>query len=375
MLRALNERTVLEAIRSGAPISRAEISRRVGISKPTVSLALRSLLEASLVREADGDSRGRYGATLYETVPEARLVLGLDMGARFLRAAICDLHGQVRARQDIETSPEAGVFERLDMAAGLRDRLITAASGLSASAIDGVVLAVPGVVHPSGVVNLAGNIAGLDGLDVGRELETRTGLRTSVHNDINLAAVGERWRGVGQGVDNFAFVSVGTGLGAGLILRGDLVVGQHGAAGEIDFAVRGGHDDLGARPISMFAQALAERGDVETALRQPYAVPDIFAAARAGDELARAVVREAAARIATYVLPIAAVADVELVVLGGGIGVNGDLLLEPITEELTRHLPFPPRVEVSSLGDAAVLTGALAVGLTTALENAFADRG
>src|SRR5204863_1550977 len=88
LLKHLNERTVLEAIRADAPISRAEISRRVGISKPTVSLALRSLVEARLVREVNGaGQRGRYGATLFESVPEARLVLGLDMGARFLRGA------------------------------------------------------------------------------------------------------------------------------------------------------------------------------------------------------------------------------------------------------------------------------------------------
>src|SRR2546421_5450655 len=105
MLRALNERTVLEAIRADAPISRAEISRRVGISKPTVSLALKSLLDAGLVRELDGTTyKGRYGATLFESVPEARLVLGLDMGARFLRGAICDLHGEGRARQGVETA-------------------------------------------------------------------------------------------------------------------------------------------------------------------------------------------------------------------------------------------------------------------------------
>src|SRR6184192_1635757 len=105
LLKHLNERTVLEAIRASAPISRAEISRRVGISKPTVSLALKSLLDAGLVRELDGATyKGRYGATLFESVPEARLVLGLDMGARFLRGAICDLHGEVRARHDVETA-------------------------------------------------------------------------------------------------------------------------------------------------------------------------------------------------------------------------------------------------------------------------------
>ena len=85
-------------------------------------------------------------------------------------------------------------------------------------------------------------------------------------------------------------------------------------------------------------------------------------------------VQEAARRIALHVTPIAAVVDVELVVIGGGIGANGDLLLAPIREQMRAHLPLPPRVEVSTLGDAAVLTGALAVGLTSALENAFADR-
>src|ERR671931_1260633 len=105
LLKNLNERTVLEAIRAGAPISRAEISRRAGISKPTVSLALESLLDAGLVREAVHDPAGpSYGALFFEPVPEAALVLGLDLGARFLRGALCDLHGEVRARLDVERS-------------------------------------------------------------------------------------------------------------------------------------------------------------------------------------------------------------------------------------------------------------------------------
>ncbi len=380
MLRSLNERTVLETIRSAAPISRAEISRRVGISKPTVSLALRSLLEAKLVREVDGDDhRGRYGATMFEAVPEARLVLGLDMGARFLRGAICDLHGDIRARQDVETAG-ADAVELLDAASELRQQLIDA-SELSADSIDGAVIGVPGVVDQvGGVTRLAANIPGLEGLDIGHELETRLGVGVSVQNDINLAAVGERWRGVGRGVENFAFVSVGTGLGAGLVIGGELVAGHHGAAGEIDFALgEDEHNDPSAAALSAFAArvaaAAAARPGVATLLEPPYAVPAIFGAARAGDPLAEEVVTEAARRIAVQVTPISAVLDVELIVLGGGIGANGDLLLAPIRASLVQRLPFPPKVEVSMLGDAAVLTGALAVGLTSALENAFADRG
>src|SRR6201989_998479 len=101
LLKDLNERTVLETIREGAPISRAEISRRAGISKPTVSLALQALVDAGLAREVDpAPGRPTYGAVYFDLVPEAGLVLGLDLGARFLRGAICDLRGEIRARQD-----------------------------------------------------------------------------------------------------------------------------------------------------------------------------------------------------------------------------------------------------------------------------------
>jgi predicted NBD/HSP70 family sugar kinase len=377
MLRALNERTVLEAIRADAPISRAELSRRVGISKPTVSLALQSLLDARLVRPVDGAHRGRYGATLFESVPEARLVLGLDMGARFLRGAICDLHGDVRARQDLETAG-ADALSLLDSAADLRLQLI-AASELSPDAIDGAIIGVPGAVDPTtGDVRLAENIAKLAGLEIGHELESRLGVTVSVENDINLAAVGEHWRGVARGVENFAFLSVGTGLGAGLVIRGELHRGHHGAAGELDFALGEAareRDDPCAAAISEFADELAREGRLATAVQAPFAVPAVFGAARAGDALARAVVAEAARRIAVHIAPIAAVGDLELVVLGGGVGANGDLLLAPIRELLAAQLPFAPRVEVSSLGDAAVITGALAIGLRSALDNAFSDRG
>jgi predicted NBD/HSP70 family sugar kinase len=100
----------------------------------------------------------------------------------------------------------------------------------------------------------------------------------------------------------------------------------------------------------------------------------VFSAARAGDALARRVVDEVALRIARYSLMVAAVTDVEVVVIGGGVGSNGDLLLEPIRARLNEWMEYPPRVEVSSLGEAAVLSGALSVGLRAALDNVFENR-
>src|ERR671936_2287991 len=128
LLKDLNERTVLEAIRSAAPISRAEISRRVGISKPTVSLALRSLEDAGLVREASrGPDGPSYGAVFFEPVPDAAFVVGLDLGSRFLRGAVADLAGEMRARQDVELRG-ADADAALDAIATLHDALIETAS-------------------------------------------------------------------------------------------------------------------------------------------------------------------------------------------------------------------------------------------------------
>jgi predicted NBD/HSP70 family sugar kinase len=369
LLKHMNERTVLETIREGAPISRAEISRRAGISKPTVSLALQSLLRAGLVRETEPDpGRPSYGAVYFEPAAEAAFVLGFDLGAHFLRGAACDLAGEVRAREDVEL-PSTHAETALETIAALRTSLVEAA-GFSEELVDGVVVGVPGVVEPDGGgINLATNVPGLEGRPFAAELQERLGLPVTLENDINLAALGEHWRGVARDVDDFAFLSIGTGMGAGIVLRGELHRGHHGAAGEVDYALGGGlRDDVD--PCASAVAALAE----QLGLAPPVDARSTFAAARAGDSLARQVVEETARRIAIHVAPISAVADIRLVVLGGGIGANGDLLLEPVRALLAEWMPYPPRVEVSSLGEAAVLTGALAVGLHSALDNVFLNR-
>ena len=376
LLKHLNERTVLEAIRAGAPISRAEISRRAGISKPTVSLALQSLVEAGLVREAlEGPSGPRYGAVFFEPVPEAALALGLDLGGRFLRGAVCDLRGDVRARLDVEVDG-TDAQRVLDQIAELRDALVDA-TAIPEARLNGAVVGVPGVVDPERrAIALAANVAGLEGATFASELEGCLELDVWLENDVNLAALGEQWQGVARGVDDFLFLSIGTGMGAGLVLRGELHRGHNGAAGEVDFSFVGLGEDVDpcAGAVAAFASRLAAERAAATVLAEPFDARDIFAAARAGDGLAVEVVQEVARRIALHVVPVAAVTDVSLVVLGGGLGSNGDLLLAPVRSLLDRWIPYPPNVAVSSLGEAAVLTGALALGLRHALDDVVERR-
>src|SRR6185437_3449289 len=147
-------------------------------------------------------------------------------------------------------------------------------SVLDPDLVDSVVVGVPGVVEQeTGVLRLAENVEGLEGREFGSELQSALGLPVTLENDINLAALGEQWQGVARGVDDFVFLSIGTGMGAGLVLRGELHRGRHGAAGEIDFALVG--VDEGLDPSALEIADLASRFGARQADAR-----DIFGAAR-----------------------------------------------------------------------------------------------
>jgi predicted NBD/HSP70 family sugar kinase len=344
LLRTINERAVLDAIRAEAPVSRAELARRTGISKPTVSLALRALLEDGLVRETSPEpDQPHFGAVYYEAEPDAAFVLGIDLGARRIRAAISDLAGVTRASAELPIPASAA--KRLDTLAGLRDSLLHAA-GARPETLDRAVVGIPAVVSPEGRVSDS-DIPDLERGDLRAQLEERLGVRVTLENDVNLAALGAARSGVAAGVDDFAFVLVGEGLGAAVVLGGALHRGANGAAGELD-AVRSG------QPEDFDPSAAAI---------------DAWAKGRPAD----AVLEETARRIALHVVPLGATLDLPLVVLGGSIG-GREELLEPVRRRLEDWLAFPPRIATSTLGDAAVLTGALAAGLDATLEHVFERR-
>ncbi|HKD94946.1 MAG TPA: ROK family transcriptional regulator [Gaiellaceae bacterium] len=372
LLRELNERTVLDTVRAGAPISRAEVARRTGISRPTVSLVLRSLLDDGLVREsANGPAGPHYGAVYYEADPEAAVVLGVDFGAGAVRTALCDLAGQIRAREEIRS--RGSVEEQIAALAGSVRSLLRNAK-LPWDLVANAVVALPAVVSPTDWRVSAPDLPGLGAADLREQFEHALRVPVTLENDVNLAAVAEQRRGVAQDEADFAFLLVGDGLGAAVVLDQELHRGHNGNAGELD-AVRSGRlDDVDpcAASLSQFAAEIA--GAKQTALAPPFEVQELFAAAEAGDALGVAVVDEAARRVALHVLPLAATLDLPLVVLGGSVGAN-PALLEPVRRHLEEWLPFPaPLVEVSALGEAAVIEGALAAGVEAAHERVFERR-
>jgi predicted NBD/HSP70 family sugar kinase len=337
-----------------------------------VSVVLRSLLEDGLVRESAHDPDGpHYGAVYYEADPEAALVLGVDFGARAVRTALCDLAGEVRAREEIRS--RGSVEERVAALAGSARSLLRTAKA-PGDLLENAVVALPAVVSPADGRVSAPDLPGLEAADLREQLEDALRVPVTLENDVNLAAVAEQRRGVARDVADFAFLLVGAGLGAAVMLDRKLHRGHNGNAGELDAVRNGRADDVDpcAASLSQLAAELATKRD--TVLEPLFEVRELFAAAEKGEAVGAAVVEEAARRIALHVLPLAATLDLPLVVLGGSVGAN-PALLEPVRSYLDDWLPFPaPRVEVSALGEAGVLEGALAAGVDTALERAFQRR-
>ncbi len=376
----MNERAVLEFVRRTGPVSRAQISRDSELSKPTVSQALAALLRSGLVREA-GRSSGGKGPTavLYELDPTAGWVVGIDVGRDFVRAAIANLEGEIVARRD-ERARVRSAKTLIEQMGGIAHGL-AAEAGLKWRQITFATVGSPGVFEPSrGQVALAYALPGWGQPGLVEAVQRELGTRIAFENDVNLAALGEQWTGLGKGVANFVFLHVGTGVGAGLVLGGELYRGSTGAAGEVGYLPIGVPQprDPRYRRRGALDTAAGATGVVATArelgMSPPLSAKNVFAAARRGDAIAQRVVAIEAERIALAIAAIVPVVDPELVVLGGGIGRNAELLLEPIGREFRAISPFAPRVEISLLGEDAVVNGAVWMALQAAQERLFSRR-
>jgi predicted NBD/HSP70 family sugar kinase len=366
LIRVLNEQLLLGHIRALGPCSRADLARASGLSKPTVSLTLANLERSGLLRAA-GQRTGVPGrsALLYEIRPEAGFVLGLDVGHRYLRGALADLTGVIRASDTARaraTSVTGRVGELTGLAAGLCE-----AAGISGAAITQTVIGSPGVYDPGrDAMALTGSLAGWGKPAVLAGLRERFGRHLVVENDVDAAALAEREHGHGRDFASFAFVSIGTGIGMGLVIDGRLHRGAHGAAGEIAFlpiSGAAGADERDARRRGTLEAAGSAQAIVRAArragMRGPVSARRVFAAAAAGDERAAAVVAGEARLVARALCAIVSVVDPQLVVLGGGVG-QAPGFAAAVDAELRRLAPVLPPVRVSALGTGAVVDGCLA---------------
>lgn len=361
-LRLSSVRLVIERLLRDGATSRAEISRATGLSKQTISEVMRTLEREGWVRE-DGQMQGAVGRTAvtYALRPDAAFVLGIDLGGTKLDVALADLGGTIVAER-VEPTDKAGGRAVVAQIGRIADDMI-ASAGIERTRLRGAVMGSPGIVEPtSGAITIAPNIPGLDRFNVRAALAATLGIDVAIENDVNLAAIGEHWRGSSRGERNFVFVAIGTGIGMGIFCDGQLIRGARGAAGEIAYLPVGGDPfdarghTLGTLESAIGSAAISDRyaglgGPAGTPVRAIFdSLPEDARASLALDETART--------IAAALLAVHAVLDPQRVVLGGSIGARIELK-ERIDVYLARCMPQPVPLVVSALGSRATLIGAI----------------
>jgi predicted NBD/HSP70 family sugar kinase len=389
VLREIGEQSVLEVIFREGPITRPEIAVATGLSKPTVGVAVGRLEQAGLIR-ATGPQHGRRGRSpiAYVVRETAGFVVGIDIGGTNVRAGAADVFGEAIVREQ-EPTARGGSRAVSAQLLEITNRVVERA-GSTHERLLAIGISTPGVVDQvSGIARLAFNLTDDGILDPLGALGSRFGVPVIVDNNINLAALGEKSFGLARGVSSMVFVSIGAGVGMGIIMDDDLVRGAHGGAGEIGYLplvgddpfdprhrLHGGlEDEIGAagvlaayaaaRPAAGAAGGAPDDDDGDGGEPPAASARRVFELAGEGDAVARSVVDRFAARLGAAIATVWAILDPELVVLGGGIG-SSPLLLRPVRGAAASLVPLTARIETSRLGERAALQGAIAVALHAA---------
>lgn len=393
-MRAINAARVVRELRAGGPMSRAELVRLTGLSAPTVTNVVAHLEGLEYIVRVDGadgaqvDGGGRVPR--YEYRASRGQVLGIDIGADKTLLVLADLSGTVlgSARFNTRSTAPLGpaqIFEELDRAAAG----LLAAAGVSSSSLLSVVAGTPGVVSREGVVMMAPQLQGWEGLALGSELARVFSCPVAVQSEVSLSLQAERRLGVAQGIDDALFVHLGIGVGAGLLVGGQVRRGADGAAGEIGLMpyprlTPGGGIELVPLESLAGGGALQERGAAlartsrgallhELAGGQPDAVDasTVFAAARVGDPGAVDLVEEFTVTLAWAISALVCALNPQTVVIGGGLSRSADLFLPQLQAQVSAAVPFAPQWFVSKLGAEAVALGAVSQASDTVERDLF----
>ncbi|GAA4205684.1 ROK family transcriptional regulator [Actinocatenispora rupis] len=363
VLRAMNERAALYALLDAGPMSRVELERAIGLSKPAAADVLARLERDGLVRRAGRSTSSGPGpqAQLWHLVATTGYAVGVDVTATAMDAAVADLTGTVVGTYRTDwpggTDDDPTATLRTVVGAALR------AGGVRWRDVRHAVVGVPGSVDPdTGRLEYAPHLPGFTGFDVRARVRSRLRVPATVENDVNLVAVDELTRGRAAGRRSVLLLWMDRGVAAGLILDGHLVRGSRGGAGEIDRVPM-----PGGRLVRELVSASAVR-----ALGAESGVPgdDAAAVVRAAFGAAAGAFRgELADRITAVLAMSVAALDPELVVLAGGIGyAGGDELAALVSDRLGTILKQRPTVASGTGGAEAVRHGALQAALRQARE-------
>ncbi|GLY97006.1 ROK family protein [Actinoplanes sp. NBRC 103695] len=379
----MNESAAFSYLLDPGMLTRADLRRLTALSTPTISEVLRRLTGAGLVSVV-GHNSGRPGpnAEVYSANPDAAWTVAISVrdigasGAPSLAAAVCDLTGVVRGR--VESRVDFLDTDPVDALATVVSRL-RAETGAPASWLRQIQLGVAGSYDPRTETIHHVEVPGFGRSGLVPEIAARFGTRVDVDNDVNLAAVAERRRGVGQNADGFALLWLGQdGLGLAIDIGGALMRGARGGAGEIGYmplyAPDSTHSKIALQDLVGGAAVLDLAREHGIPGETPPEVVSYAGKRRA--EYAE-FFSQLADRVSVGLAAVIAVLDPPLVVLAGEVAqAGGEALRDAVATAMQRNEPLQAQIAVTTIDDDAVLLGALDTGLTAireALLSAISD--
>lgn len=372
VLRDINLRAVLRLLRDHSPCSCSDLARFSGLSVPTVAASVTRLDQIGLAKRlGKGSSSGGRPPDLLRFNEAFGYVAGIDVTEASIRLSMANLNGEVIGESEGEigekTWPVAVVERIVGLLAAFRESLRIPAKRLLAAGV-----AAPGITDvDAGMVISVPTMQSWENVPLGRLLAERLHARVIVENDVNIAALGEHAYGVAQGEANFVFIHIGRGVGAGLIVNGQIHHGPEWTAGEIGYlpvpgtglqAVR--KSQIGALE-SAIGSAGIERRWREMGGEPGLRAPRIFDRAQEGDADAQRIVDSVSECVAIVCSYCSLILNCSLIVFGGELGMH-PALLQAIAVRLEQHDFARPRLAITKLGAKAQNRGALRVALQEA---------
>lgn len=380
LLRDFNAQQILRLLRKHGTCSRADLVRYSGLSAPTISSGVAYLRQLGLVEPmGPGPSNGGRPPDLLRFNSKAGYVAGVDIGTSLVRIAIADLNGEIAGKVNIATHSQSTPDHVVSLiATGIRKLL--GRHKVSAKKLVAVAVGVPGITDiQKGIVLSAPILPQWQAVPLRDILAKKIGARTEVENDVNLAALGEgRW-GIARGVKNFVFLTVGSGIGAGIFINGHLYHGADWAAGEIGYLYVPGteesplailkpgplEDMIGARAIENAWRNLGGQNGENGHQTPAMGGGKILDLAEKGNSAAERILQQTARILADAITNICVVLNPSLVVLGGRVGSRPALF--KATSRIIEFNEFcRPRVAVSTLETEATVLGAVQLALNIA---------
>ncbi len=371
-LRERNRRELLDALRRRGSASRADLARLTGLSRSTVSTLVSELQASGLVIDHAPPDDGRAPQqgrppTLLTLDRSAGLVLGIDFGHEQIHVAIADLSRTILAERTHALDVDRSAASALDVAVGLSDEVI-AAAGADGQRILGAGVGLSGPIDmAAGTVHTGKILPGWAGVRPADELAARLDLPVHLDNDANLGALAEVTLGAGIGARDAMYLMVSGGVGAGLILGGELYRGTGGTAGELGHVLvdeSGPICRCGNRGcLEMMAGGRAITALLRGSHGDDITLDEVMVLVADGDSGARRAIADAGRVLGRSVAAIVNAFNPELVIVGGAVSAAGDVLLDPLQEAVHRYaIPSAAadvRITRGVLGERAEVLGAL----------------